>query len=1014
MNEIFENCQNRLQSHPKLILRLKNIYQSMSFDDFMSQFISYINHSLVISYHHPAVERTLEFVSKFVTELYEEQQQQFENEENQSNNIDNCQNQVLIKLYDYLIKIHCAKDPAVRYRVCYLINKLLSSLHADADIDDDLYEKLCKSMLERLKDKGTNVRIQAVNALSRLQDPTNESCPVIQAYIYHLKCDPCADVRRAILLNIGASSKTLIPIITRTKDIKDTVRRAAYVCLAERIHIKSLSISQRNLLLHRGLNDRSDIVRTTVENKLLSSWLALCEDNIVNLLHCLDVQDSEEICEKVLKALFSMKSPEILTKQCSILNNENMIPKDKITCENVFYWCCLCKHLKSIKMPKADEYLDSILPNLVSFCHYVESYILQPQYDTEKILDHCFISCQLIYLISEFDFSDQAGRKAFQQLFLKLVEDSNIYLSLVKPLVTCYTKLHLNPESCLCSLAEIVSDIQQPITVVTKECSPKTKKETEMKMAKISVELNCLRDNLEQTLENEEYSAAQEIKDQIKKLEILKEEYFNLIQPTLEEVRKEKEDPQTCLKCITIICEALQQINLKTVTPVLQSTMETMLLPGIQNEDPAIRKQAVMGLGLCCLLNYSIASKHFFLFLQISQVDQEAIQVTAFKVIFDLLLIYGLDSFQQDFQSEDLEIIPETPPDNEENLVPENASKDLASNILNILTAQMNSEFQQVRAVVSEGIGKLLFQGCVSSSNLLTQLILLWYNPVTEDDSHLRHFLGVFLPAFASSKKCNQEQFEEAFLPTLSALFEAPYSSPLAQIDQYNVAKFMLELTNPYLIPNQKQDVTIHDRLSINICNEILKNPHSGQTQLFAKILNYLKLSSNAISVLKDLDILCETILKINPVIRGIKSMEKFHHTVQSYLLIADKSRQSLEDLKNNVENVSSCKSSQPLSPVSISEGGNRRDFRTFSLSSSPQSSITTNTDQADNEEQIYQIFDSSPACPTPQIINQNREKKYIENSPVCPTPQTATKTRTRKGLTSSTIKKSTRKKNKK
>ncbi|XP_023232343.1 condensin complex subunit 3-like isoform X2 [Centruroides sculpturatus] len=1000
MNEIFENCQNRLQSHPKLILSLKNIFRNTPFDEFLSEFISYLKHSLVISHHYPAVERTLEFVSKFVTELYKEEEE-IENDENKSNNIEHSQNHLINKLFEYLIQIRCAKDQAVRYRVCYLINKLLINLPAEADIDDILYEKLCRSMLERLQDKGNNVRTQAVHALSRLQDPSNNLCPVIEAYLFHLKCDPCAEVRRAVILNIGASSKTLIPIINRTKDVKDIVRRAAYICLAERIHIKSLSISQRILLLQRGLNDRSEIVRSTVEKKLLLNWLELCENDIVKFLQCLDVQESEEISEKALNSIFSMKTPEILTEQCNILNNENMIPKEGITCENAFYWYCLCKYLRSLKTPTADECLDSILPNLVSFCSFVESYILQSQSDIEKLLDHCFISCQLINLISECEFSDQAGRKAFQQLFLKLVEDSNVYLTLMEPLVKCYTKLHLNPEICLCNIAEMISDIQQPIMVITKECSPRTKKDTEMKIAKISVELNCLRDCLEENLKNAEYSAAQKVKDKITELEALKEEYELLIQPNIEEVRKEKNDSQILLKCITIICETLKQINLKTVTPVLQSTMETLLLPGIQNEDPAIRKQAVMGLGLCCLLNYDIACKHFFLFLQIAQVDQESIQVTAFKAIFDLLLLYGLDSFQKDFHPEDTDTIPETPTDEGDEITTENISKDLVSNILAILSSQLNSEFEQVRTVMAEGIGKLLFQGRVTSSNFLTQLILLWYNPVTEDDCYLRHFLGVFLPAFASSKRCNQDQFEEAFLPTLNALFDAPYSSPLAQIDQTNVAKFMLELTNPYLIPNEKQDITIHDHLSIGICNEILKNPHSGKAQLFAKILNYLKLSSSALSILNDLDVLCEDILKIHPAVYGVKSVEKFHQTVKSYLLMQNKSNQSMEYNKyDDKESIISCKSSQPLSPIPISEIRNGRELDIISVSSSPQSNITsvtttittTSTDQ-DNEELMDQILDSSPISLTPKIV---------------------TRSRTRKDLTFSTAKKSSRKKNKK
>lgn len=48
----------------------------------------------------------------------------------------------------------------------------------NALIDDDLFDKLNKAMFIRLKDKIPNVRIQAVLALSRLQDPKDDECPV--------------------------------------------------------------------------------------------------------------------------------------------------------------------------------------------------------------------------------------------------------------------------------------------------------------------------------------------------------------------------------------------------------------------------------------------------------------------------------------------------------------------------------------------------------------------------------------------------------------------------------------------------------------------------------------------------------------------------------------------------------------------------------------------------------------------------------------------------------------------
>ena len=107
-------------------------------------------------------------------------------------------------------------------------------------------------MLERLKDKVAEIRAQAVTALQRLQDPKDEECPIIRAYLFHLAHDPNNIVRRTIgridqsghsnlmcspmtVRCIGATRLTLPHILERTRDIDDHVRRAAYKFLAEKV-----------------------------------------------------------------------------------------------------------------------------------------------------------------------------------------------------------------------------------------------------------------------------------------------------------------------------------------------------------------------------------------------------------------------------------------------------------------------------------------------------------------------------------------------------------------------------------------------------------------------------------------------------------------------------------------------------------------------------------------------------------------------------------------------------------
>ena len=126
---------------------------------------------------------------------------------------DNASNAFLDFLFTFLLDSHEAKDKAVRFRVCQLINKLLNNMDDDAVIDDDLADRIFESMLTRLLDKFPAVRVQAVAAISRLQDPTDAECAVISSYLKLMSSDSSAEVRRAVLLNIALSTQTLEGVI---------------------------------------------------------------------------------------------------------------------------------------------------------------------------------------------------------------------------------------------------------------------------------------------------------------------------------------------------------------------------------------------------------------------------------------------------------------------------------------------------------------------------------------------------------------------------------------------------------------------------------------------------------------------------------------------------------------------------------------------------------------------------------------------------------------------------------
>lgn len=129
----------------------------------------------------------------------------------------------------------------------------------NAQIDDDLFDRIHQAMLVRVTDKFPNVRIQAALAMTRLQQPRDPDCPTINglyffvhfsfrpalltephhlfqmcfssccvAYMLILDNDSNAEVRRAVLSCIAMSPRTLPKVIKRTRDVKENVRKLAY------------------------------------------------------------------------------------------------------------------------------------------------------------------------------------------------------------------------------------------------------------------------------------------------------------------------------------------------------------------------------------------------------------------------------------------------------------------------------------------------------------------------------------------------------------------------------------------------------------------------------------------------------------------------------------------------------------------------------------------------------------------------------------------------------------------
>ncbi|XP_041909673.1 condensin complex subunit 3 isoform X2 [Corvus kubaryi] len=813
VREAFQLAQKPHQNHAKLVVALKSTYAQLDDKEgFNEKFIHFLKYAMIIYRREPAVEQVISFAARFVTSFYQTEKEDG-SEEGEEDNL------LLNYVFKFLLESHDANSHAVRFRTCQLVNKILGNMPENAEIDDDLFDKINEAMLIRLKDKFPSVRIQAVLALSRLQNPKDENCPVVNVYSTLLENDSNSDVRRAVLSCIAPSERTLPIIVGRTMDVKEAVRKLAYEVLAEKVHIRALTIAQRVKLLQQGLNDRSDAIKEVMKKKLLQAWLQFSEGDVLELLHKLDVENCPEVAIPVLNAMFSLSPLHDIVQNCKNLDSRKLIPLEDLTAENVLFWRCLCEYLKS-KGEEGEVLLEEVLPEPAIYADYL-------------LRKHLLVILQKILILPS---TSPALIPLLVERLLSIITDEDRRIQVI---------------------AEITSEVREPIVAVDQPVDAAEIRKQKLKLAKIKMKLIEAKNALEECITLQDFNRAAVLKEEITELERTKNDLIKAAeQAEIKEMPVEKNDPETLLKCLIMCYEVLKIMSLsKGISPIIYEIIQSLILPGVTNVHPAVRNMAVLCLGCCTLQNKEFAQQQLPLLLEVLQVDNIKIKLSALKAIFDQLMLFGIEPFKtgrgKDSQSESAHIRTENGEDESETIEEEEETATV-HNLLKLLSGFLDSEDSELRTEAAEGIAKLMFSGRLISTKLLSRLVLLWYNPVTEDDTRLRHCLGVFFPLFAYANRSNQECFEEAYLPTLQTLLNAPATSPLAEVDISNVSELLVDLTRPSGLKchskksQDYQELTVHDTLAMKICNEILADPTAPDVRIYAKALNSLELSSSS------------------------------------------------------------------------------------------------------------------------------------------------------------------------
>lgn len=777
---VFREAQRTTASHRKLAVTLRKIQEACCYeptstkkpagavsdfdeDDFNTEFVRCVLRVMPIKKSEGVGEKTIRFIGLFLRHAIDKDNEVVgELDPDASTMPETPGTRLTTHLMETILPLLAAKDKFVRYRSTQLISHIINSLDA---IDDDLFQKLRSGLLKRIRDKEAMVRAQAVLGLGRLAGNQIEAEPdsddsdddaasgLLEKLLEVLQNDPSADVRRSLLVNLPLLPTTLPFLLERARDQDAATRRAVYSRLLPALgDFRHLSLSMREKLLRWGLRDRDENVRKAAGRLFRERWIEDCAgtpppaetgqpaevsppnlDALLELLERIDIVNSGGENGVALEAMkgFWEGRPDYRE---AMFFDDNFF--EILSAESVFVVRTFNDFCRSEGNGKFESLIEEKLPEVTKVAFYLERYIKvlidaikraeeqevdEEDEEEEDTAEQEFIVEQLLHIALTLDYSDEVGRR---KMFALLRQTLSI------------------PE-----LPEEVTKLT--VTVLRDICAPDAAGEKEF----CSIVLEAVADVHDTIVDdvpvddNESFhSARSEVSGDSTPTKAGKSKGPELSEE--EAAKKAIKEIMINMKCLHIV-----QCMLSNVSGDLQQNdhlvamLNNLVVPAVRSHEAPVRERGLVCLGLCSLLDRSLAEENLTLFMHFFSKGHTALQITALHILTDILNVHGAQL--------------------------------LSSNptLLKVYIKALRSgaKHPEVQAAATVAVSKLLLGRVVNdhdvSAELLKTLVIAYFEPASAGNQSVRQALNYFLPVFCYSRAENQDVMRTVALEALHTLY---------------------------------------------------------------------------------------------------------------------------------------------------------------------------------------------------------------------------------------------------
>ncbi|KKO99143.1 condensin complex subunit 3 [Trichoderma harzianum] len=736
-----------------------------------------------------------------------------------------------------------AKDKYVRFRSTQLVSHIINSLEA---IDDDLFQNLRNNLLKRIRDKEAMVRVQAVLGLGRLagnqpeddgksDDSDNPSTGLLDKLLDVLQNDSSADVRRSLLVNLPILPATLPYLLERARDQDAATRRAVYSRLLPALgDFRHLSLSMREKLLRWGLRDRDDNVRKAAGRLFRERWIADCAgvppteeappnfEGLLELLERIDVINSGVENGVALEAMNGFWEGRPDYREAVVLDDRFW---ETLSAESVFMARSFNDFCRSEGNGRYEALVEEKLPEVTKLAFFLERYLkvlvdaikrvanLEEEDDEEDTVEQEFIIEQMLHIALTLDYSDEVGRRKMftllrQSLAIPELPDEVTKLTMEALRYICAPDAAGEREFCSIVL-EAVADVHDTIvdedvpgedddSFVSAKSDLRSRENTPAPDSKKDTEL---------TEEEAQEKAVREI-------------IINL-------------------KCLHIVQCMLTHVtgNLKDNTDLV-SMLNNLVVPAVRSHEAPVRERGLLCLGLCALLDRSLAEENLGLFIHFFTKGHTALQITALHILTDILNVHGS------------QLLDSTP----------------AVIKVYVKAVKGGGRSSEVQAAATIAASKLLLGRVISDEEvceeLLKSLVIAYFDPASSTNQTVRQALNYFLPVFCFSRLENQNLMRKVSLVALHSLLNLREGLEDDDVDveedmvsMTTIGACLADWTDPrkcyspeILLDGEKKGVNgdVHLDFACDILERLRASISKAEKKLVAGLLGKLYVSPNS------------------------------------------------------------------------------------------------------------------------------------------------------------------------